>query len=102
MNTPTHRPAVPRLRVHTPDGRERLMLQSFHVGRSADCDVQIDDAHVSRKHLAVSIQNGRWCFRDLQSANGVFMNGSRVETAAIDERTVLQLGGLDGPVLTLE
>jgi len=95
-------PVVPRLRVRTPDGRECVFEHPFHVGRGADCDVQVDDAHVSRKHVVVSFEDGRWRVRDLQSINGVFINGDRVETAPIDQRASLRLGGLDGPLLTLE
>jgi hypothetical protein len=76
--------------------------QSFHIGRGEDCEVRIEDVHVSRKHAAVSVSDGHWRIRDLKSSNGLFVNGERVETAAIDERLTLRLGGADGPYLTLE
>src|SRR5262249_44948699 len=41
-------------------------------------------------------------FRDLQSSNGLFLDGRRVESGAIERRTTLILGGADGPRLTLE
>src|SRR5262249_40147712 len=43
--------AVPTLLVRTHDGHEFRFSRPFHVGRSADCDIQIEDPHVSRVHL---------------------------------------------------
>lgn len=93
---------VPALRVRTPDGRELRFTQPFDIGRSEDCHLRIDDVHVSRKHVAVSFEKGYWCFRDLHSINGVFVNNARVDEARIDARVQLRLGGVDGPLLTLD
>jgi hypothetical protein len=94
--------SAPPLHVRTPDGRRFQFSQAFHVGRGDDCEVQLDDAHVSRKHVLVSPHDGRWSFRDLQSANGLFVNDERVSGAAIDQRVQVRLGGTDGPLLVLE
>jgi hypothetical protein len=90
------------LRVRTADGHTFRFSQPFHIGRGDDCEVRIDDVHVSRKHVAVSISGGQWHVRDLQSSNGVFVNGDRVVTATIDQPVTLRLGGEDGPSLALE
>ena len=95
-------PTPPMLRVRTPDGHTFRFSQPFHIGRGDDCEVRIDDVHVSRKHVAVSISGGQWEIRDLQSSNGVFLNGDRVVIATIDRAVALRLGGEDGPSLTLE
>jgi membrane-bound lytic murein transglycosylase D len=95
-------PALPKLRVRTLDGRSFRFSQSFHIGRGDDCEVRIEDVHVSRKHVEVSFSDGHWRIRDLGSSNGVFVNGERVETAAIDDGVTLRLGGADGPSLALE
>ena len=47
----------------------------------------------------MSLTDGRWSFTDLQSSNGVFVNGSRVTTGVISEGLTLRLGGDDGPAL---
>ena len=93
--------AVPELCVSTANGTEVRFSRSFHVGRDDDCEVVIDDAHVSRKHVAVSFHDGRWSFQDLQSSNGVFVNGRRVAEAPIEGAVSLRLGGTDGPLVTL-
>jgi len=93
--------AIPMLSVRTDDGRAFRFSRPFHIGREHDCDVQIEDAHVSRKHVIVSFGNGRWRLRDQRSGNGVFIDGQRVDTASIDTSLTIQLGA-DGPFVVME
>jgi len=94
-------PAIPMLSVRTADGRAFRFSRPFHVGREHDCDVRLEDAQVSRNHLLVSFDNGRWRLHDQHSGNGVFVNGRRVETAAIDKRVTIRLGA-GGPLVVME
>jgi hypothetical protein len=91
-------PASTELTVRTPDGATHRFSRSFHIGRDRDCEVSIQDAHVSRRHAVVLFAGGRWSLRDLQSANGILVDGRRVEIAAIDEDVTVSLGD-DGPQL---
>jgi pSer/pThr/pTyr-binding forkhead associated (FHA) protein len=93
--------AVPVLRVRTEDGRDYRFAEAFKVGRSDDCAVRIHDAQVSRQHLAVDFEEGRWVVRDLHSGNGVFVDGEKVTTCPVEGRASLSLGA-DGPGLILE
>jgi pSer/pThr/pTyr-binding forkhead associated (FHA) protein len=99
---PNSHTETPALLLSTADGRRFRFDQPFTVGRSGDCDVCIEDSHVSRRHISVAFERGRWCARDLQSSNGMFVNNGRVETAQIDKVLTLRLGGTDGPVLILQ
>lgn len=54
------------------------------VGRGADADIVIDNAGVSRCHATIERRHEAFVLRDLGSANGTFVNESRVE----DERTI--------------
>jgi hypothetical protein len=92
---------VPILRVRTTDGRTFRFSHSFHIGREHDCAVRIEDGHVSRKHAMVSFEDGRWLLRDQHSANGLFVDGRRVESAAIDRILTIRLGS-DGPTLVID
>jgi membrane-bound lytic murein transglycosylase D len=92
---------IPTLNVRTEDGRVFRFSRPFHIGREHDCDVRIEDAHVSRKHAIVSFGNGRWQLRDQQSGNGVFIDGRRVQTASIDTSLSVRLGA-DGPLVVME
>ncbi len=48
------------------------------IGRE-NADLTIDDAEVSRRHVAVRLEGGQLVVEDLGSANGTFVNGSRIE-----------------------
>lgn len=51
------------------------------VGRHPDCDaVILHSRKISRKHCAVALVNNSFVVRDLGSMNGVWVNGTRVET----------------------
>lgn len=53
------------------------------VGRHPDCDaVILHSRKISRKHCAVALVNNNFVVRDLGSMNGVWVNGTRVETQA--------------------
>jgi membrane-bound lytic murein transglycosylase D len=92
---------VPVLQVRAPDGRVFNLTDAFHIGRDRDCEVRIEDGHVSRRHVRVAFDEGQWRLYDLKSANGVFVDGQRVETAVIVDGLAVTLG-LDGPCVTLE
>ncbi len=48
------------------------------IGRETDCDLRINQPSISRHHAVIS-QNGKnWSLDDLQSQNGVFVNGLAV------------------------
>jgi membrane-bound lytic murein transglycosylase D len=93
---------APGLLLRTADGRQFRFTQPFSVGRSADCDVCIEDFHISRKHISVEFDRGRWCVRDLQSSNGIFVNNQRVQSVHVDKALTVRLGGADGPELVLQ
>ncbi len=48
------------------------------IGRSDDCDIQIADARLSRHHARLSWQHQQLIITDLQSSNGVYVNGDRI------------------------
>lgn len=94
-------PVVPTLCVRTADGRAFRFARTFHVGRERDCEVRLEDVQVSRKHLVVLFGDGRWEIRDLQSSNGMFLEGRRTEAVRVDESLTIRLG-VDGPLLAFE
>jgi membrane-bound lytic murein transglycosylase D len=101
MTFPPGPSAVPVLRVRTPDGRVLRFAHAFHIGRGEECDVRIEDAKVSRRHVLVTCDRGIWSFQDLRSANGVYADGHRLEAANISRSLTISLGR-EGPTLTLE
>jgi pSer/pThr/pTyr-binding forkhead associated (FHA) protein len=54
------------------------------IGRHPDCDVILkNSAKISRKHCCVALVDNRFVVRDLDSMNGVWVNGNRVEHSAM-------------------
>jgi len=49
------------------------------VGRHEDCDIEVQDVEISRKHLKVFQENRRWFVQDLGSTNGTYVNKLRVD-----------------------
>lgn len=56
-----------------------ISCQSFTIGRSHENALQILDNTISKKHAKVALLNGDYFLEDLSSANGVFVNGSKVQ-----------------------
>ncbi len=56
-----------------------LKEQTVTVGRDEACDVQILDERVSRRHMQLRCDEAKSYYAsDLQSANGVFVNGQKI------------------------
>lgn len=55
-----------------------LGFEVVTMGRHGDNTVILADPQVSRHHAEISMQGGRWIVRDLDSANGTFVNGQRL------------------------
>ncbi|MCW8139717.1 MAG: FHA domain-containing protein [Planctomycetota bacterium] len=64
----------------------------LRVGRSEDCEVRIDNLGVSRHHCEIVRQEGYVVLRDLQSNNGTFVNGGKVEVHNLNDGDVITLG----------
>ena len=48
------------------------------LGRSADVDVRLEDATVSRRHAQLRREGAGWIVADLKTHNGTFVNGRRI------------------------
>ena len=49
------------------------------IGRAEDCRVVLNATPVSKRHAELSWSGTAWCVRDLQSRNGTWINGWRIE-----------------------
>ena len=79
---------------------EKRFTSTFFVGRGKECDLQIADTCVSRHHLQVSFDGKIWRMKDLESANGTLVNGSRIQEAPLSDSAEVELGK-GGPILSL-
>jgi len=81
-------------------GETKLLTfnQSFRIGRLPGCEVCIPENCVSRTHAEVVFEDGEWRLRDLNSANGIYVNGEPTQSVAITDNAIVRLGNA-GPVL---
>jgi adenylate cyclase len=56
-----------------------LIRETLVVGRRESCDIQLHYPNVSSKHCELSFKDGYWYIRDLNSTNGIKVNGMRVQ-----------------------
>jgi predicted component of type VI protein secretion system len=54
----------------------------FAVGRNASCQLSLDDPLVSRRHALLRVSQEGVTVEDLESRNGVLVNGRRIEGVA--------------------
>ncbi|MEK6375810.1 MAG: SpoIIE family protein phosphatase [Acidobacteriota bacterium] len=59
--------------------RQQLQGSTISIGRASDCSIPIKDRYLSRRHAEILSAEGHWVLKDLGSANGTYLNGSRVE-----------------------
>jgi hypothetical protein len=56
-----------------------LDMFPFTIGRSRDCTIVIDSSEVSRLHARLDSDHQNIFLEDMNSTNGTFVNGSRLE-----------------------
>jgi len=61
-------------------------------GAQTDNDLYLPYRGVSRSHFLLEREDGRWNIRDLNSKNGVLLNGVKTDHAGLRDGDVLRLG----------
>jgi hypothetical protein len=78
------------------DGEEkRVDKRRILLGRSRECDVQVEDPNVSRRHAELRQEGSTYWIVDLDSTNGVEVNGRRVKRAKLEPGDVFTVGSTD-------
>jgi len=74
-------PAYDRMRFRLRYLQHDLELNegTFAVGRNASCQLSLDDPLVSRRHALFEVVGGHVSVEDLNSRNGVIVNGARID-----------------------
>ncbi len=87
---------VPCLEVMSGASKGRIVplrLRSMLIGRSDTAQLMLDEDGVSRNHAKVVFyDDGRPQLVDLESTNGTFVNGRRVDVCTLGDGDRLQLG----------
>jgi pSer/pThr/pTyr-binding forkhead associated (FHA) protein len=72
-------------RLHVVSGPEigrsfELEGELTYIGKTSENEIQIKDRFISRKHLTVLKKRGKYFLKDLQSANGTFVDGNLIRS----------------------
>jgi hypothetical protein len=73
-------------------GRHEVKERRVVLGRSRDCDIQVSDANVSRRHAELRQEGASYWIVDLGSTNGTEVNGKRVKRAKLSDGDTITLG----------
>ena len=85
------------LQILSPQERKRLIElgeQDIVIGRSPQCDIRFVVENVSRRHARVFFHNEEFMIEDLESTNGLFVNGVKVVRCALRNNDQIELGGV--------
>jgi phosphoserine phosphatase RsbU/P len=84
------------LRVIPPEGEPftfRAISESIVIGRSSSADLAVQDRAMSRRHARIHRNASSWTVEDLDSRNGIYLNGEKICGAtAISAGDVLEMG----------
>jgi hypothetical protein len=65
------------------------------IGRSRDCDIQLNDANASRRHAELRQEGASYWIVDLGSTNGMEVNGKRIKRAKIHDGDTITIGSTE-------
>jgi hypothetical protein len=72
-----------------------LRQPSAVIGRSKDVDIRVSDPNVSRRHAEIRQDGSSYWIVDLDSTNGVTVNGRAVKRAKLDDEDRITLGSTE-------
>lgn len=83
-----------KLLVHESAGVRELEIvdNEVHMGRELDNTLRLPDPSISRHHCVVRKVGGGFEIQDLQSSNGVMINGNRVQSSPLRDGDRITLG----------
>ena len=97
MSNQENRSPAPAIWLHSqPESETQIPLtrrtEKTKMGRHPECDICIDSQFISRFHAELYFDAGTWWIKDLESANGVFVNSERISCAQLNDQSILKLG----------
>ncbi|HUJ62087.1 MAG TPA: FHA domain-containing protein [Kofleriaceae bacterium] len=94
---PNGRPIPALLVMNGPRTGQRVTLRNgFLIGKQPGCDLQIEDGYTSSQHAQIGMDPAGNCHvYDCNSTNGTFLNGVRVNMAALEHGATLKVGSIE-------
>lgn len=76
------------IKIISMTGTREVNLDSFNkdvvsFGRTHECDIQLGEEYISRLHGCFYKENGAWCFKDMDSTNGIYFQGVKTDSAPL-------------------
>ncbi|MGZ8691602.1 MAG: FhaA domain-containing protein [Gaiellaceae bacterium] len=65
------------------------------IGRSRECDIQLADTNVSRRHAELRQEGASYWIVDLGSTNGLEVNSKRVKRAKLSDGDMITIGSTE-------
>ena len=107
-------PREPTRKLHYDAGRSALVIQSALliirsprggpekivplpeglsvIGKDPSCDIVLNDAYVSARHMSVHARKGAVLIKDMGSRNGVFIDDRKIEKAEAGDGQTIRIG----------
>ena len=73
------------------DGQVFILKNKTVLGRDKSCDITIPGSHLSRRHVEFVVVGEAMYMKDLDSANGCFVNNQRCREAKLQDGDNIQL-----------
>jgi len=85
---------IPHLVVQAPDKTWKVDLTTddFNIGRSKENDLAFDTAEFSRQHARIEVRGDQVYINDLDSLNGTWMGGKRVDHRLLENGDMIRIG----------
>src|SRR6516164_3502166 len=69
-----------------------LIRDTLVIGRRESCDIPLRFPNISGMHCELTFRDGYWSLRDLNSTNGIKVNGSRVTQKLLHPEDEITIG----------
>jgi pSer/pThr/pTyr-binding forkhead associated (FHA) protein len=93
---PVAQPATVEVAVVTiGEQRHELGTHAVTLGRSKECDIQVMDPNVSRRHAQIRPVDDGYTLVDLGSTNGIEVDGRRVSELALEDGSRFTIGSTE-------
>lgn len=79
------------------DDRHQILVDKpvLLIGRHPECDIQLESTKVSRQHCCLAYAASQLVVRDLDSTNGIRVNGQRLAESKLSHGDQLTIGNFN-------
>lgn len=80
--------------------KEVSLGEPVTIGRGNEAKIKLDDTRASRVHASILYWDDAYIIRDLDSANGIYVNGQKVKLSFIKPGDTLRIGDTEFRLLS--